>query len=174
MMKGQCYSFMFQYLAEVLLKILTYVAILINYKGRLKERSNGKSQGDHIGDDTQCVISASIPRSLEWGDSLSLSLLSVSHSSSLAPHFHPSCPFFHIFHNFWLSVPVPCRLSLCQACSLTSSPGSDCWLLTVISETNSIGKSSWKWIYMQASFRLFEDIIYKSQNVSSNSLLSTL
>lgn len=162
---------MFQYLAEVLLKILMYVAILINYKGRLKERLNRKSPGDHVGGHTQRVISDSIPHSLEWEDSLSLSLLSFSHSSSLAP---PLSPFLSFFHNFQLSVPVPCRLSLCQACSLTSSPGSDCWLPTVISETNPMGKSSWKWIYMQASLRLIEDIIYKSQNVSSNSLLSTL
>lgn len=144
MMKDQCYSFMFQYLAEVLLKILTYVAILVNYKGRLKERLNRKSQGDRVGGHTQCVISDSIPHSLEWEDSLSLSLLSFSHSSFLAPPLSPSLSFFHFFHNFQLSVPVPCHLSLCQACSLTSSPGSDCWLLTVISETNPMGKSSWK------------------------------
>lgn len=90
MMKGQYFSFMFQYLAEVLLKILTYVAILINYKGRLKESLSRKSQGDHVGGDTQCAISDSIPHSLEWEDScLSLSLLSFSRSSSLSPHFHP-------------------------------------------------------------------------------------
>lgn len=144
-MKGQYFSFMFQYLAEVLLKILTYVAILINYKGRLKESLSRKSQGDHVGGDTQCAISDSIPHSLEWEDScLSLSLSFLSHA--LLP-FLPTFTlpdFFHFFHHFQLSVPVPCRLSLCQACSLTSSLGSHCWLLTVISETNPMGKSSWK------------------------------